>query len=107
MLSNIPRKVGTVTLIAEQDSNNNTIRFSVSDTGPGIPKQELTHIFERFWQSESSQSKKLGVGLGLAITKGIVEAHGGSIWAESEFGHGARFYFTIPAAEPMKNQNAA
>jgi PAS domain S-box-containing protein len=69
-------------------------RFAVIDTGPGIPPEEIPHIFGRFWQS--SRQDKRGVGLGLAIAKGLVEGHGGRIWVESTVGEGARFYFTIP-----------
>ena len=68
-------------------------RFSVSDTGPGIPPAQLPHIFGRFWQADANDRR--GIGLGLAIAKGIVEAHGGRIWVESEVGHGTTFYFTL------------
>jgi signal transduction histidine kinase len=74
----------------------NEICFSISDTGPGIPKENLEHIFDRFWQAK--QTQRLGTGLGLSIAKGIVEAHGGRIWVESELGHGSKFIFTIPGA---------
>ncbi len=68
-------------------------RFSVSDTGPGIPPAQLPHIFGRFWQADATDRR--GIGLGLAIAKGIVEAHGGRIWVESEVGRGTTFYFTL------------
>jgi signal transduction histidine kinase len=87
---------GRVTLRAE--SSEGQIRFTVTDTGPGMPPEQLEHIFGRFWQANHGDRR--GVGLGLAIVKGIVEAHGGRIWAESELGKGSTFYFTIPAAEP-------
>ena len=70
--------------------------FFVSDTGPGIPADMLPHVFERFWRAR--RADRLGVGLGLAICKGIVEAHGGRIWAASEPGRGATVYFTLPQA---------
>jgi signal transduction histidine kinase len=68
--------------------------FSVTDSGPGIPEADLPHIFDRF--TRASKSGRRGTGLGLSIAKGIVEAHGGRIWAESKVGVGSRFYFTLP-----------
>lgn len=73
------------------------VRFSVSDTGPGIATEHLHRIFEPFWQVQ--HTSRLGAGLGLPIAKGIIEAHGGRIWAESVPGRGSTFCFTIPAAE--------
>jgi PAS domain S-box-containing protein len=74
------------------------VMFSVSDTGCGIAPQDLTHIFDRFWQA-TARTSRLGAGLGLPITKGIVEAHGGRIWVESLFGRGSSFFFTLPLAD--------
>ena len=68
--------------------------FSVTDTGPGIASDELPRVFDRYWQAKKTAS--LGTGLGLFISKGIVEAHGGRIWAESTQARGATFFFTIP-----------
>lgn len=68
--------------------------FRVSDTGPGLPATQLASVFDRYWQAEPGTSS--GVGLGLYIVKGIVEAHGGRVWAESPVGEGASFYFTLP-----------
>ncbi|KIG14390.1 Sensory box histidine kinase [Enhygromyxa salina] len=70
------------------------VQFSVSDTGAGIPPDELAHVFDRFWQAKKTDSR--GAGLGLPIVKGIVEAHGGMIWVQSEPGCGTTFYFTVP-----------
>lgn len=70
------------------------VLFSVSDTGPGIAEHHIPHVFDRYWQAKKTAHK--GAGLGLSIAKGIVEAHGGKIWVESQFGEGCRFYFTIP-----------
>jgi signal transduction histidine kinase len=70
------------------------LHFAVSDTGPGIPPDQLPHIFGRFWQA--NRKDRRGIGLGLAIAKGIVEVHGGRIWVESQLGEGSNFYFTIP-----------
>jgi signal transduction histidine kinase len=70
--------------------------FRVSDTGEGIAPENLPRVFDRFWQA--SRAGRVGAGLGLQITKGIVEAHGGRIWVESAAGRGSTFFFTIPAA---------
>jgi signal transduction histidine kinase len=72
-------------------------RFRVEDTGVGILPEHLPHVFDRFWQAD--RSGNAGAGLGLAIAKGIVEAHGGRIWVESTPGKGATFFFTLPAAD--------
>lgn len=72
--------------------------ISVSDTGSGIPSEQLSKIFDRYWQAE--EAKNLGSGLGLAIAKGIVESQGGRIWVESEIGRGSTFNFTVPFASP-------
>jgi signal transduction histidine kinase len=70
------------------------VRFHVSDDGPGIPPEQIPHLFDRF--STSCQKPAGGVGLGLSIAKGIVESHGGCIWVESELDRGSTFYFSIP-----------
>jgi len=73
------------------------VEVQVVDTGEGIPEQELPRVFERSYRSEQSRSPNSGgAGLGLSIAKGIIEAHGGRIWAESESGHGSVFSFTLP-----------
>ena len=68
--------------------------FSVSDTGPGIPAAAMPHLFERFWKADPAS--RAGAGLGLAIARGIVEAHGGRIWVESAPGRGTTMRFTLP-----------
>jgi len=70
--------------------------IEVADDGPGIPQQYRAHLFDRFWQARSNDGR--GVGLGLTITRGIVEAHGGRIWVDSAPGRGSRFSFTLPLA---------
>jgi signal transduction histidine kinase len=70
--------------------------IDVADTGPGIPKDALPRIFERFYRVPGSEEKVVGSGLGLAITRKIVEAHGGEINVSSEEGHGTTFTFTLP-----------
>lgn len=72
------------------------VRFAVADSGPGMPPEQLALIFDRFWQV-ADKSSRSGLGLGLYISKCIVEAHGGKIWAESRVGEGSTFYFTLPA----------
>ena len=70
------------------------IQFEVSDTGRSIQTTDLKHIFDLFWQAEAIAH--MGTGFGLAISKTIVEEHGGKIWAESQPGVGTTFAFTIP-----------
>jgi signal transduction histidine kinase len=72
------------------------VRFGVSDTGAGIDPERLDEIFERFHQLDSTDRR--GVGLGLYISKSIVQGHGGKIWVESELGKGSTFYFTLPVS---------
>jgi PAS domain S-box-containing protein len=72
------------------------IVVSVSDQGPGMTADQLSHAFDRFWQSRRTDRE--GAGLGLAITRGIIEAHGGRIWAESAVGEGSTFHFSLPLA---------
>ncbi|HET7754706.1 MAG TPA: ATP-binding protein [Anaeromyxobacteraceae bacterium] len=69
---------------------------SVADEGPGIPPEDLPHVFERYWRGKRASYE--GTGLGLAIARGIIEAHGGRIWVESEAGKGATFSFSLPFA---------
>jgi signal transduction histidine kinase len=77
-------------------SRDQEVIFRVADTGPGIAPENLPRVFDRFWQATSTNRQ--GAGLGLPITKGIVEAHGGRIWVESTPSRGAIFSFTIPKA---------
>ncbi|MEW5917457.1 MAG: HAMP domain-containing sensor histidine kinase, partial [Gemmatimonadota bacterium] len=84
---------GTVQISTAID--NGQLRFSVQDTGVGIPKEDQAHVFDRYWHSRR-KGRAIGSGLGLAIARGIVEAHGGSIRVESEPGRGSTFSFVIP-----------
>jgi two-component system sensor histidine kinase GlrK len=72
---------------------NGRLEVSVHDSGPGIPKEKLSAIFEKYVSSD----QKKGTGLGLAIVKHIVTAHGGKVWAESDPGEGSRFIFVLPS----------
>jgi signal transduction histidine kinase/FixJ family two-component response regulator len=84
---------GAVTLGAEWVGSE--VRVSIADTGAGISPEQLPHVFGRFWQADDADRR--GLGLGLSIARGIVEAHGGRIWVESEPGEGSTFHFTLPA----------
>jgi two-component system sensor histidine kinase VicK len=70
------------------------VRFSVQDTGIGIPSAQLESVFERFWQVTKGDQR--GLGLGLFISRCLVEAHRGRIWATSKEGAGSTFFFTLP-----------
>lgn len=83
---------GSIMIHAEE--KNGWAQFSVHDSGPGIAEKLLPHIFDRFWQANETRAK--GAGLGLFIARGIIEAHGGRIWAESQIGKGTTFYFKLP-----------
>lgn len=74
------------------------VEFTVSDTGPGIPPDQLQRIFGRFWQADAADRR--GIGLGLTIAKGILDAHGGRIWVDSRLGEGTTFHFTIGTVLP-------
>ena len=88
---------GKITLASEAVTGHRSVQLTVRDTGPGLPKQAMLHLFQRYWQASETASK--GRGLGLFIAKGIVEAHGGAIWVESQLHHGTAFQFTLPRAE--------
>jgi PAS domain S-box-containing protein len=85
---------GDVRVLATADQD--VVRVSVVDTGVGIAEHELPRVFDRFWQSK--RTNRSGAGLGLAIARGIVRAHGGRIWIESVVGKGTRVHFTVPRA---------
>jgi two-component system OmpR family sensor kinase/two-component system sensor histidine kinase BaeS len=101
LLSNALRHTpegGCVTLSAAEKEE--TVEVAVSDTGAGIPSEDLPYVFERFWRGDASRSRVSGgTGLGLAIAKQLVEMHGGEIGVDSTLGEGAVFRFTLPIAE--------
>jgi signal transduction histidine kinase len=91
-------KGGSITVAVKQQGN--WVEVSVTDTGEGIPAEDLPNIFERFYRVDKSRARATGgSGLGLTIAKRLVEAHGGKIEAHSELGKGSRFAFTLPVAE--------
>lgn len=94
---------GSVELRVQRDDR--FALFSITDTGLGMSGDELTQIWGRYWQANKSPEK--GVGLGLFIAKGLIEAHGGRIWAESKPGAGATFFFTIPLASGAASASGA
>jgi signal transduction histidine kinase len=93
---------GSIVLRAERARDQ--LRFSIRDTGSGIPADKLEAIFERFWQV--GKNDRRGVGLGLYISRCIVEAHGGRIWAESTLGVGSTLCFTLPVAPVSVRRDA-
>jgi len=90
---------GTITVEVQQREDG-MIQTCVIDTGCGIPLEEQETIFERFYRGQTSEMKNRGAGLGLAITKSLVELHGGSIWVESVPGEGSRFCVILPVTQP-------
>lgn len=94
-------KGGTIRVSAKEAPNE--IIISVSDTGPGIPPEQLSKVFDRFWQAR--ETRALGSGLGLSIAKGIIDAHGTKIWVESTYGKGCHFFFTVPLANDETKKN--
>ncbi len=82
-------------IVVRATSKGDAVLFAVADTGVGLTPEAVVHVFDRFWQA-AQRAKRLGAGLGLSITKGIVAAHGGTIWVTSELGRGSTFSFTIP-----------
>jgi PAS domain S-box-containing protein len=87
---------GSITLAAVREADG--VRLSVKDTGVGIAEEDLGNVFKRFWRADRSEAQ--GAGLGLAVAKGIVEAHGGRIGVKSRLGGGSTFYLSLRAAAP-------
>ncbi len=85
---------GSITIRAIR--GDNVVTVSVEDTGVGIPKEAIGDLFTKFHQLNQPQEHREGTGLGLVIARGIIEAHGGKMWVESEAGVGSKFFFTLP-----------
>jgi signal transduction histidine kinase len=96
----VPKVKGKIEVMARKakdKDNNSVIVFCVMDNGPGIPKDKQEYLFKKFYQVDTSLTRKHGgTGLGLAISKGIVTGLGGNIWAETAEGKGSSFYFSLP-----------
>jgi two-component system phosphate regulon sensor histidine kinase PhoR len=91
------RANGRVT-VSGRKLDDGRVEVCVQDDGPGIPSESLDRVFERFYRVDKARSRDQGgTGLGLSIVKHIVQAHGGEVWARSEQGKGAAFFFTLPA----------
>jgi two-component system, OmpR family, sensor histidine kinase KdpD len=87
-------------IVIEVKSVDDSVILSVEDRGEGISQETISKLFNRFYQAEKVASGKTrGTGLGLAICKGIVEAHGGKIWAESQLRKGSKFSFSLPVVD--------
>jgi len=99
MLSNANKYAPSSDVVIRCQPQENMILVEVKDNGPGIPPEHLAHLFERFYRVPGNSTAR-GTGLGLYISRKIIEAHGGEIGVMSELGVGTRFYFTIPAADP-------
>jgi signal transduction histidine kinase len=82
----------------EAESEGGQVRITVADRGPGLREEELSRVFEKYYRAVRGRDGVPGAGMGLAIARDIVTAHGGKMWAESLPGEGTRFHFTLPAA---------
>lgn len=92
---------GKITIGVTGDAN--VVQFYISDTGPGIPKEDIPHLFQKFYRVDNSATRTIGgTGLGLFICKKIIELYKGKIWVESEDGHGSTFYINLPRISPDK-----
>jgi two-component system phosphate regulon sensor histidine kinase PhoR len=97
---------GEVTVSAER--HNGSVEISVADTGVGISPEHLPRLFERFYRVDTARSRDDGgTGIGLAIARSVVEAHGGHLEARSELGKGSVFTFDLPVAAAAKNRRDA
>jgi signal transduction histidine kinase len=105
-----PQSEVMVSLKPETSTNGLRLIFSVSDDGPGIPEEEQSLVFHKYYRAPGTRDQVDGVGLGLSISRYIVEAHGGTIWVKSQVGEGSTFGFTLPALtdiQDSKDRNEA
>jgi two-component system OmpR family sensor kinase len=102
LLSNAARHTpagGQIAVRVATDTTDTSLRITVTDSGQGIAREDLPHVFERFWRADRSRAREYGgSGLGLAIAKALIEAQGGSIGVESTLGVSSRFWVTLPVA---------
>ncbi len=100
----VPEEGGKISI--ETQNSHDFVTFSVKDNGIGIPKDKKSFLFNKFYQVDTTYTRKHGgTGLGLVICKGFVEALGGEIWFESEEGKGTTFFFTIPKKQEIEIKN--
>jgi signal transduction histidine kinase len=92
--------------VDEEDVSQDVIQVAVTDTGIGMSPEDLEQLFSKFFRSSSVKGTVPGTGLGLNITKNLIELHGGRIWVESVEGEGTTFTYTIPVAEEMESASA-
>ncbi len=90
-------------VIVRAEPRDRDVLVTVSDRGPGIDIAAWPYIFDGAWQAPDSGERREGLGLGLAVCKGVVRAHGGAIWVESRMGEGTTFLFTLPLAGPSRS----
>jgi signal transduction histidine kinase len=95
----VPKETGRISIQVSEGSNDDLgkIIFTVEDNGSGIPDNKIDNLFKKFYQVDTTATRKHGgTGLGLAISKGIIEAHGGTMWIDKNYNNGACFRFTLP-----------
>ncbi len=103
----VPEKGGKITIRVEKvemdhenNGNPNHVAFTIEDNGPGIPLEKIDNLFKKFYQIDTSLTRKHGgTGLGLAICKGIIESHGGKIWVDRDYTDGTSIKFTLPIVD--------
>jgi two-component system phosphate regulon sensor histidine kinase PhoR len=94
-------RTGGCAKVGAQSADDGKVEVFVKDDGAGLPAESLERVFERFYRVDKARSREQGgTGLGLSIVKHIVQGHGGRVWARSEPGKGATFFFTLPANSP-------
>ena len=99
---------GEVMVRLQPDARRGEVRVNVRDTGPGIPEEHLPNVFERFYRADLARTRTDGgSGIGLAVVKQLVEAHGGRVWAESRPAEGTTFGFVLPAADLGTSETAS